>query len=74
VPSPRPNSFYRSTEESNEEISIAIQIWKKGSDNIVVDALYKIGAHFHVIPVVVPLWVQEVTNSYHNDPTTTTLL
>jgi hypothetical protein len=43
--------------------------YKKGSENKVVDALSRVGLHFHLnaTSVVLPIWIQEVVNSYHND-------
>jgi hypothetical protein len=48
--------------------------YKKGFENKVVDALSRVGFHFHAILAVIPVWIQEVLNSYHNDSTTTSLL
>jgi hypothetical protein len=47
--------------------------YKKGSENKVADALSRIGLHFNAIIAFVPVWVQEVINSYHSDPSTTAL-
>jgi hypothetical protein len=48
--------------------------YKKGSKNKAADALSRIGLHFHAISDIVPVWVQEVTNSYQTNPTAATLL
>jgi hypothetical protein len=50
--------------------------YKKGSKNKVADAFSGVGFHFHLqaILAVVPVWVQEVVNSYQNDPAAQTLL
>jgi hypothetical protein len=50
--------------------------YKKGSENIVADAISRVGAHleFQAIFDVIPVWVQQVINSYHSDATTTALL
>jgi hypothetical protein len=48
--------------------------YKKGSKNKAVDALSRVGFHFHAISAVIPVWIQEVLNSYHNDSTATSLL
>jgi hypothetical protein len=42
----------------------------------VVDALFRVGFHFHlnVVLAVLPVWIQEVVNSYHNDSKATALL
>jgi hypothetical protein len=48
--------------------------YKKGCENKVTDALSQVGIHFHAISAVVPMWVQEVTNTCQNDPVATTLL
>jgi hypothetical protein len=44
-------------------------VYKKGCDNKVVDALSRVGTHLtqNVISVVLPVWIHEVINSYHND-------
>jgi hypothetical protein len=44
-------------------------VYKKGCDNKVVDALSRVGTHLtqNVISVVLPMWIHEVINSYHND-------
>jgi hypothetical protein len=43
--------------------------YKKGSENKVADALSRVGFHFHLqaISAVIPVWVQEVVNSYQHD-------
>jgi hypothetical protein len=43
--------------------------YKKGSDNKVADALSRVGMNYQLAAIsrVVPFWVQEVTDSYHND-------
>jgi hypothetical protein len=50
--------------------------YKKGSENKVTDALSRVGFHFHlnVISVVLPVWIQDVVNSYHNDSEASALL
>jgi hypothetical protein len=48
--------------------------YKKGSENKVVDALSRVGFHFHAISVVIPVWIQEVLNYYHNDSAATSFL
>jgi hypothetical protein len=48
--------------------------YKKGSENKVVDALSRVGFHFNAISIVVPVLIQEVINSYHNDAAATSLL
>jgi hypothetical protein len=43
--------------------------YKKGCDNKVADALSMVGINFQLAAIsgVVPIWVQEVINSYHTD-------
>jgi hypothetical protein len=43
--------------------------YKKGSENKVDDALSRVGLHFdpNAVSTVVPIWIQEVLNSYHTD-------
>jgi hypothetical protein len=50
--------------------------YTKGVENKAVDALSRIGFHFqnNVISDIVPVWVQEVLNSYQNDPAAHALL
>jgi hypothetical protein len=48
--------------------------YKKGSKNKVDVALSRAGFHFHAISAVIPVWIQEVLNSYHNDSAATSLL
>jgi hypothetical protein len=48
--------------------------YKKCSENKVADALSRVGLHFNAITAVVPVWVQEVINSYHTDPVAPVLL
>jgi hypothetical protein len=36
--------------------------------------LSRAGFHFNVISAVIPVWIQEVIDSYHNDSATTSLL
>jgi hypothetical protein len=48
--------------------------YKKSVENKVVDALSRIELHFNAISVVIPIWVQEVINSYQNDPVAAALL
>jgi hypothetical protein len=50
--------------------------YEKWSENIVADALSRVGAHLELqaISAVIPVWVQEVINSYHSDATATALL
>jgi hypothetical protein len=70
-----PNIFNQIAEKGNEETSwVAVHIFiQKGSDNKVADALSRIGSKLclNAISSVVPIWVQEVVNSYHNDPSAT---
>jgi hypothetical protein len=47
---------------------------KKGVDNKVTDALSRVGLYFNAISAIVPVWIQEVVNSYHNDVDALTLL
>jgi hypothetical protein len=50
--------------------------YKKGSENKVANALSRVGFHFHLhsVSTVVPVWVQEVMNSYQTDTTASVLL
>jgi hypothetical protein len=48
--------------------------YKRGSENKAVYALSRIGLHFKAIAAIVPVWVQEVINSYHCDAQATALL
>jgi hypothetical protein len=50
--------------------------YKKASENKVVDAQSRVGFHFHLnaISAVLPVWIQEVVNSYHNDSKASALL
>jgi hypothetical protein len=50
--------------------------YTKGVENKAVDALSRIGFHFqnNAISDIVPVWVQEVLNSYQNDPAAHALL
>jgi hypothetical protein len=50
--------------------------YTKGVENKAVDALSRIGFHFqnNDISDIVPVWVQEVLNSYQNDPAAHALL
>jgi hypothetical protein len=50
--------------------------YKKGCDNKVADALSRIGCKSQLIAIsaIIPVWVQEVVNTYHNDPVATALL
>jgi hypothetical protein len=48
--------------------------YKQGSENKAVDALSRIGLHFDAISDVLLVLVQEVINSYHNDPAAVSLL
>jgi hypothetical protein len=50
--------------------------YKKGSENKVVDALSRVGFHFHLhaTSAVIPVWVQEVVNSYQHDAAAQALL
>jgi hypothetical protein len=43
---------------------------------VVADALPRVATHLHLaaISTVIPVWVQEVLNSYHNDEAATSLL
>jgi hypothetical protein len=41
---------------------------------LAADALYRVGLHFNAISAIVPVWVQDVINSYHSDAQSTTLL
>jgi hypothetical protein len=43
--------------------------YKKGSENKVANALSRVGSHFdlNAVSVVVPIYIQEVLNSYHTD-------
>jgi hypothetical protein len=51
-------------------------MYKKGCDNKAADALSRVGTHLtlNAISVVLPMWIQEVINSYHNDEEATHLL
>jgi hypothetical protein len=44
--------------------------YKKGPDNIVADGLSRVGQYFQISAVssVLPIWIQEVINSYSIDP------
>jgi hypothetical protein len=44
--------------------------YKKGSENKVAYALSRVGFHFplNATSVGLPVWIQELVNSYHNDP------
>jgi hypothetical protein len=50
--------------------------YKKGCENKVADALSRVGFHFNInaITTMVPVWVQEVVNSYHTDSQAAALL
>jgi hypothetical protein len=50
--------------------------YKKGSENVVVDALSRVATHLHLVVVftIIHVWAQEVINSYHNDEVATSLL
>jgi hypothetical protein len=50
--------------------------YKKGIDNGVVDALSRVAHNFQVsaVSVVVPVWIQEILNSYTVDPVAQQLL
>jgi hypothetical protein len=50
--------------------------YKKGPENTVADALSRVGQHFQssVVSVVLPIWIQEVLNSYSVDPNAQKLL
>jgi transposase InsO family protein len=41
--------------------------YKKGADNKVANALSRVAVHLNDITAVIPIWIQEVVNSYHND-------
>jgi hypothetical protein len=40
--------------------------YKRGPDNNAVDALSRVAHHFHVSSVssIIPVWIQEILNSY----------
>jgi hypothetical protein len=44
--------------------------YKQGHENTVGDALSRVGQHFQtsVVSTVLPIWIQEVLNSYSVDP------
>jgi hypothetical protein len=50
--------------------------YKKGTENVVADALSRVAIHYHVdaISTAIPVWIQEVLNSYQNDPEASALL
>jgi hypothetical protein len=48
--------------------------YKKGSKNKVSNALSRVGFHFNAISAIIPVWVQEVLNSYQNDASAKQLL
>jgi hypothetical protein len=48
--------------------------YKKGSKNNVSNALSRVGFHFNAISAIIPVWVQEVLNSYQNDASAKQLL
>jgi hypothetical protein len=50
--------------------------YNKGSENKAADALSRVGNHFqlNVISTIVPIWIQEILNSYQNDPAAAVLL
>jgi hypothetical protein len=50
--------------------------YKKGSENKVVNALCRVGNHFQLnaISTIMPVWIQEILNSYQNDPAVAALL
>jgi hypothetical protein len=50
--------------------------YKKGSENKVADTLSRVGIHMNLqaMSVVLPIWMQEVLNSYHGDASATSLL
>jgi hypothetical protein len=51
-------------------------VYKKGVENVVADALSRVGVHYHLdaISTTIPFWIQEVLNSYENDPEASALL
>jgi hypothetical protein len=50
--------------------------YKQGPDNTAADALSRVGHNFNTsaVSVVLPIWVQEVVNSYFVDPDAQKLL
>jgi hypothetical protein len=50
--------------------------YKKGFDNKSTDALSRVGMHMslNALSAVLPVWIQEVVNSYHGDTSATALL
>jgi hypothetical protein len=50
--------------------------YKKGFENKALDALSRVAAHLQLnaISTVVPVWIQEVVNSYQHDSEATSLL
>jgi hypothetical protein len=50
--------------------------YNKGCENKVADALSRVGIHMNLQPMsgVLPIWIQEVVNSYHGDAFATSLL
>jgi hypothetical protein len=50
--------------------------YKKGLENTVADALSRVGQFLHIsaVSAVVPVWIQEVLNSYSVDPEAKQLL
>jgi hypothetical protein len=61
----------RASKESNDKVSWAsIQTSvQKGPENNVADALSRIGHHFNITDVstTIPVWIQEVLNTYAVD-------
>jgi hypothetical protein len=51
-------------------------VYKKGVENVVADAPSRVGVHYHLdaISTTIPFWIQEVLNSYENDPEASALL
>jgi hypothetical protein len=51
-------------------------IYKKGSENSVAYALSRVAHYFNIstVSAVVPVWIQEITNSYAVDPEAQRLL
>jgi hypothetical protein len=50
--------------------------YKKGTENVVGDALSRVVIHYYLdaISTAIPVWIQEVLNSYHSDPEASALL
>jgi hypothetical protein len=51
-------------------------VYKKGSENSIVDALSRVAHYFNIstVSIVVPIWIQEIVNSYVVDPEAQNLL